>query len=425
MINKMKKLIKPISAICAAFFITMTVTLTAFADSAGFAVEKERSLPVKTPYDKSRVEIRWNTNEGENVGTPISDGEFVLLPTLNTVRRLGETDGKLAGFVVFDEKVSQQHSGAVLGGILVQPTSTMLYAVETESMKVLRSRQFGEIMTDVALLDDLVYFGAKTSDGGYTFFCADYKNDFKTVWEYSCKSSVTSPALYGDMVVFGADDKLVVHRSNNTEYKETSIGAELTNVFAGRYAIFMTSSDGNVYKLRLMSDGSAEEDTLESCAVGGELTAPAEYNNRVYVGSSDGFFILDGLNMKVLKSFPELKNSSAPIITYATGQRAYTVARDDQLNRDVLYSILDTEDGQTLSEIVKIIDYTGGKCALSAAGTMYFRTADGKLWAISETKNNVFIMVIKAILAIAILVMFIIIILAWSKKRKAKRPPEY
>ena len=129
--------------------------------------------------------------------------------------------------------------------------------------------------------------------------------------------------------------------------------------------------------------------------------------------------------MKVLKAFTELKNSSAPIVSYAAGQRVYTVARDDRLNRDVLYSILDTDDGQTLFEIVKIIDYTGGKCAVSASGTMYFRTADGKLWAIAETKNNVFVMVIKVVLTIAIIVMFIFIILAWSKKRKANRPPEY
>ncbi len=418
------RFIKNISALCTALFVTISLTLAAFADSAGFAVEKERVYSVKAPYDKNRVEIRWNTNDGENVGAPVVDGEFVLLPALNTVRRLGEKDGKLDGVAVLDEKVSTDLHGAVLNGVLVQPTRTMLYAVETDGMNVLGSRQFGEITTDVALLDDFAYFGAKT-DGGFTFFCADYKNSFKTVWEYACKSSVTSPALYGDMIVFGADGDLVVHQHKDSEYKVNPIGAKLTNVFAGRYAIFMTAADGNVYKIRLETDGSAEEDTLSSCKVGGELTAPAEYNNRVYVGSSDGFFILDGLNMEVLKAFPELKNSSAPLITYSTGLRAYTVARDDQLNRDVLYSILDTDDGQTVSEIVKIIDYTNGKCAVSASGTMYFRTADGKLWAISETQNNVFIMILKVVLTLAVIAMFIIIILAWSKKKKSKRPPEY
>ena len=259
---------KRIITIFAALLITMALTLTSFAENAGFAIEKERALPVKTPFDKSRVEILWNTDYGENVGVPIPDGEFVILPTMNTVRKLGESDGKLAEVAVFDEKVSTEHSGAMMRGILVQPARTMLYAVETENMTVLCSRQFGEIVTDVALLNDLAFFGAETSDNEYAFYGAEYKHDFKTVWEYKCKAPPTSPALYGDMVVFGADDKLIVHRSDSPEYKENPVGAELTNVFAGRYSIFMTSSDGNVCKLRLLSDGSAEEDTLESCAVG-------------------------------------------------------------------------------------------------------------------------------------------------------------
>lgn len=418
------KLIKSTTAVCAALFITISAALPAFADSAGFAVEKERVFTARTPFDKSRVEIRWSTGEGENVGAPIADGEYVLLPTLNTVRRLSEKDGKLAKVAVFDEKVSQGLHGAVSDSILVQPTQTMIYAVETESMSVLCSRQFGEITTDVALMNGLAYFGAKTASG-YSFICADCKNDLATVWEYPCKTAVTSPALYGDMVVFGADGKLVVHQPRTDEYKENPVDAELTNVFAGRHAVFMTAADGSVLKIRLQPDGSAEEDTLTSCAVGGALTAPAEYNNRVYVGSSDGFFVLDGLNMEVLKAYPKLKNSSAPIITLGAGQRVYTVARDDHLNRDVLYCILDTNDEQTVSEIVKIIDYTGGKCDVSESGIMYFRTADGKLWTIAETQNNVLVMIIKVVLSLAIIAMFIIIILAWSKKHKAKRPPEF
>lgn len=421
MINK---LIRQIATVCAAFFITTAAALTVFADDAGFAVEKERAFPAKTPYDKSRVEILWNTDDAENAGVPITDGEYVLLPVLNTVQRVSEKDGKITSTVSLDDKVSTDVRGAVLDGVLIQPARDTLYAIDLESMSVLLSKEFGEIVTDVALKDGLAYFGVKT-EGGFTFFCADYKNNFNTVWEYACESAVTSPALYGDMVVFGADGDLVVHQPKSAEYKENPIGAQLTNVLAGRYAVFMTASDGNLYKIRLESDGSAEDDTLTSCKIGGTLTAPAEYNNRVYVGSTEGFFVLDGLNMEILKAFPEMKNSSAPVVTYATGQRAYTVAPNAELNRDVLYGILDTEDGQTVSEIVKIIDYTNGKCAVSTAGIMYFRTADGKLWAIAESRNNVFLMILKVVLTLAIIVMFIVIILGWSKRRKSKRPPEY
>lgn len=417
MINKLIRII-------AALLTAALLTLTAFADSAGFAVEKERALAVRAPFEKNRVTIRWNTDDGENVGAPISCGNYVLLPTLNTVRRLSEKDGSLAGVAMLEDKVAANLRGAVLGGVLVQPTRSGLYAINTEDMTVLCSREFGEITTDVALMDGLAYFGAKRG-GGYSFFCADYTKEFSTVWEFKSEDPLTSPALYGRMVVFGAGEDLIVHSADTDEYKTNHIGEQLSDVLAGSYAIFMTTASDNVCKIRLEPNGTAEADTLAFCKVGGGLTAPAEYNNRLYVGSSDGFFVIDALNMEVMKSFPDLKNSSAPVICYGAGQRAYTVAHDDRLDRDVLYSILDTDDEQTVSEIVKMIDYTDGECDVSAAGTMYFRTADGKLWAISETENDLFTIIIKVVLTLAIFAMLIVIIIAWSKKRRAKRPPEY
>lgn len=416
----MKKLITNFAALAAS---AIMLTTTAFADSSGFAVEKERALPARTPYDKNRVEILWSTDESETAGVPLADGEFVLLPTLNTVQKISEKDGKITSSAALNDKVSENVRGAVLNGILVQPARSTLYTVDIESMSVLCSKQFGEIITDVALIDELAYFGVKT-DVGYSFLCADYKNNFDVKWEYQSEYAPTSPALFKEFVLFGAGEDLTVYRADGSDFKENSVGAEITNVFAGKYAVFMTASDGNLYKLRLTDDGSTEKDTLTSCKVGGMLTAPAEYNNRVYIGSTDGFFVLDGLNMEVLKAYPELKNSSAPIITYGTGQRAYTVAPNAQLNRDVLYGILDTEDGQTSSEIAKLIGY-GGKCAVSQSGTMYFRNTDGKLWAIAVSRNNVLMMILKVVLTLAIIAMMIIIILSWSKQRKAKRPPEY
>lgn len=413
-----------IAKISAALISAVMLTLTAFADSSGFAVEKERALGAVTPYDKSRVEIRWSTDEHETAGVPIASAEFVLLPSQNKVQKLAEKNGSIVATAELSDKVSEIVKGAVLNNVLVQPARTALYAIDTTSMTVLSSAKLGEVITDVALIDNLAYFGVNTGDG-FKFICADYKSDFAVKWEYPSSAAPTSPALFNGYVLFGAGEKLVVHNADGTEFKENPVGAEITNVFAGKYAVFMTAADGNLYKLRLNDDGTTETDTLTSCKVGGTLTAPAEYNNRVYVGSTEGFFVLDGLNMEILKAFPEMKNSSAPIITYGAGQRAYTIARNEQLNRDVLYSILDTDDGQTASEIVKLIDYTNGKCAVAKSGLMYFKTADGKLWALAVSKNNVFLMVLKVVLTLAIIAMLIIIICAWSKKRREKRPPQY
>lgn len=402
-----------ISLITAIF-----LTTTAYAD--GFAAEAERVIPAAAPTDKKHVEIRWNTNEAETVGVPIVCGEndeFVLLPVLNTVRKLGTETGEQAGSVSFDEKVSEDIKGAVSGNTFIQPARTSVYAVNTEDMSVICSRSFGEITTDCAIRGDLAYFGHKDGDG-YKFVCADVTKNLETVWEYSSSDPVTAPASYGDFIVFGAGDKLVVRTDGG--FAENDIPARITNVFAGKYAIFMTCDDDTAKKVRLENDGHIEDDSLMSCEVGEALTAPAEYNNRLYLGSADGFFILDGLNMEIISSYPELKNSSAPLVCCGNGQRVFTVAWSETEKRDVLYGILDTDEGQTLSEIIKITDFTGGHFTAAKNGVMLFRNADGSLWAISRSEISIILIAVKIVLLLAIFVMLFIILRAWSKKHTKK-----
>ncbi len=401
-----------IISLIAALFLTTT------ASADGFAVEEERAIPAPAPFDKDHVAILWNTKEAETAGAPIVCGEeeeFVLLPVLNTVQKLSAENGEQTGAASFDEKVSENVKGAVSGNTLVQPARTSLYAVNTDDMSVICSRTFGEIATDCALRGSLAYFGYKAEDG-YRFVCADISKELEIVWEYASPDPVTAPAYYGDFIVFGAGGKLVIRAADGAEFVENTVPARITNVFAGKYAVFMTCADNTVKKLRLEEDGQAESDSLMSCEVGGGLTAPAEFNNRLYVGSEDGFFVLDGLNMEILTAYPELKNSSAPLVCYGNGQRAFTVSWSEKEKRDVLYGILDTEEGQTLSEIIKIIDFTGGHFTASKNGTMFFRTADGRLWAIAQSEINILLIIVKIVLLIAIFVFLFIILRAWTKK---------
>lgn len=414
---------KILLCIAAALYALSALSAAAYADSAGFAVESGIAFPVKAPYDKNYVEILWSTPEAETVGIPVTDGEFVLIPTLNKINKLSEKDGKLEAFAELGEKVSETCRGAVLNGVLVQPARSSVYVINTADMSVKCSAVFGETVTDVALIDSLAYFGVKTGEA-YKFICADVSDGLKTVWEFECSSPPTSPALSGDFVIFGNGFDLIVHERQSENYVENPVGAEISAVFAGKYAVFMSGADGVLYKLRLTEDGSAEPDTLTGCTLGGTLTAPAELNNRVYVGSSEGFFVLDGLNMDVLRHFPEMKNASAPFICYGNGQRAYTAAPHGG-DGWYLYGILDTEDGQTASEIAKIHDYTGGSYAVSAEGTLYFRDAAGQVWAVAERENDLFTIILKAVLMLSIVVMAVLIIRAWSKKRAEKRPPQY
>lgn len=417
----MKKLFITITAAAIALVIT---TLTAFAETAGFSAESEMIVSAQTPYDKKYVSIDWNTSAGETVGVPLAYKEFVLVPTRNKVNKLSEKDGKLVASIDFDEKVSEEHKGAAVNGTLVQPTRTSIYTVDIEEMSVVCSREFGEITTDIAVSDNLIYFGYKDGEKS-KFCCADVSKDLETVWEYETEVSVTSPARIGNMVIFGAGETLVVYADN--KFVENPIGAEITNIFAGKYAVFMSCQNGELRKLRLDDDGKTEEDSLSILMLSSGLTALTGIDNHIYVGSSESFFVVDGLNMEVIKKFDELKNSSAPVITVGNGIRAYTAAphSDKDGNSWYLYSILDTDETQSAAELAKIIDFTNGKTAVSSSGKMFFRDAKGQVWAISETKPNKFIIVLKIVLLIAIFVMVLLVLRTWAKKRQEKKPPEY
>lgn len=417
----MKKFLTTVIAAALAFVLT---TPCVFAESAGFAAESETVIAAQTPFDKMYVSIDWNTPQSETVGVPLSYKDFVLIPTLNKVNKLSEKDGEIAATVEFDEKVSKNSRGVVIEDTLIQPTRTSLYAVDLDKMSVIFSEIFGEIVTDIAVTDKLVYFGHKNGDK-YKFRCADTSNDFETVWEYETDVPVTSPARIGSMIMFGAGDKLIVRTENG--FTENAVSAEITHVFAGKYAVFMSCNNGELLKLRLNDNGKTEVDSLLSCKIGGTLTAPSGIDNHIYVGSTEGFFAVDGLNMEIIKSFDDLKNASAPLVTTGNGVRAYTAAphSDPDGDRWYLYSILDTDETQTASELAKIIDFTDGKASVSQSGRMFFRDAKGQVWAISETKPNIFFNILKIVLIIAIFVMILLILRTWTKKRQEKKPPEY
>lgn len=413
----MKKLITVIITACL---------LTCSAAADGFAVGKETVFSTAAPYDRKHVQVMWSTNEAQTAGVPVvcgNNGEFVLMPVLNKVNKLTSEKGEIKASAELNDKVSENVSGAISGNTFVQPARSDIYVINTDNMNIITSREFGEITTDCAIDDNLVYFGYKNGNE-YRFVCADIDNSLNTVWEYSSEEPVTPASYLGNLILFGAGNNLVV-RTADGNFVENSIPAEITNIISGNYAVFMTCDDGTVKKIRLQSDGAAEADSLMSCEVGGGLTAMAEFDNSIYVGSSDGFFVLDGLNMEIRLSYTNLKNSSAPIVCYGNGQRAFTVAYSEAEKRDVLYSILDTDEEQTLNDVIKIIDFTDGHFTASSNGAMYFRTADGKLWAISETEISYLLIAVKLVLTLAILVLLYLIFRAWLKKHGKNNPPSF
>ncbi len=412
---------KKIISLILSAALSVCLSAAAAADSAGFACEDELVLPAKTPYDKKYVEIIWHTDEASDAGVPISENEFLFFPVSNKIRKIGENDGKTIVSAELEEKVSENFKGAIVKEKLVQPTRTGICVVDTEDMSVLQYKKFGQISTDVAVIDDFVFFGC-SSEESFCFYCVDI-NTLEVLSEFKSESKPSSPALMGDYVVFSCGEKLVCYSKSKNNFIENSIGAEINYVFAGEYAVFMSGSDGFMYKVRLNSDGTVEKNSLMKCEAGGELTAPAESGNRLYVGSSEGFFILDGLNMEIEKHYTEMKNACAPVITYGNGFRVYTAAPvESDGGKWYLYGIQDMETEQNINEIAKIIDFSNGKIAVSESGIMFFRDSRGQIWAIKVPENNIFLMILKIAIALAIIVFMILIIRAWVKKHSANKP---
>ena len=412
----MKKFVCLITSV----LLTAALSISAFAESAGFKGENA-VVNAGTPYDKSYVEIRFSTGEADAVGVPLAYGKFLLSPTGNRINRLDEKTGETLLSAELSEKVSENYRGAITNGVLYQPAKTSVFAVELKNMSVKCSRQFGEIITDIAAIDGLVYFGVKNNDE-YSFICADTEKNLETVWEYKSENAVTSAGLFGEYVVFGSGNKLICHSKNKYDFKENEIGGIITNVYAGAYAVFMTAEDGTLYKTRLNADGSAEEGSLMSLEIGGELSAPAEKENKLFVSSTNGFYAVDALNMDVIKAYPELKNGCEPVITTGSGFRAYVVSPVISEGKWYLYSVLDNDDALSLSEIVKINDFTDGKIAVSDSGIMYFRDARGQIYALGIRENDIFTIVLKIVIFIAIMVFLFLILRAWIKKHSDKTP---
>ena len=414
----MKKIFTAVIMIITA----LALSLQAFAENAGFASENEFVTAAKTPYDKKYVKILWNTSESSDAGIPLSKDGFIFIPTSNRVNKLSERDGKLSASAELEEKVSTEYRGVIVGNTLVQPTRTGICLIKTDDMSVVNYKKFGEISTNLAVSDNILFFGAKT-DAGYSFFCSDMSDNFNIIAEYKSENQPSSPALFNNLIVFSCGEKLVCFSKTDKSFTENSVGAKINHIYAGKYAIFMSGDDGFMYKLRLSDDGKTEPESLMKCEVGGVLTAPAEIENRLYVGSTEGFFILDGLNMEITKKFTEMKNACAPVITLGSGLRIYTVAPvETDGGKWYLYGIFDSDSEQNVNEIVKILDFRNGKITVSDSGIMYFRDNLGQVWAITIPETDVLAIVLKILITIAIIVMLILIIRAWVKKHSGNKP---
>ncbi len=419
----MRLLLKRVFAAAAA---ALMLSVTAAAESDGFYNESELALPVKAPYDTKYTNIQWSTSEADTAGVPVPWGEYVFMPAGNKIRKLSENDGSVLGAAELSEKVSKTCAGAAAGEILIQPTRTKVFAVNTGNLEIKAARGFGgDICTDAAICDNLAYFGVNLIDE-YIFYCVDIEKEFSTVWEYSCESAPSSPALHGDYVVFAVGEQLVCHEKSGDGFVENDLGAEISGTpFISEYAVFVSTADGEVIKLRLTENGTTEDGTITRCKTANGLSSPVSWDGRVYVSSDDGLFILDSLNMTVEEQFGEIKNGTAPLVCYGAGPRVYVTAPLEDYW--CLYSVYDYSelDSPEISQLAKLEDFEGGRTTVSNEGTMYFRDGIGRLFALTVAPYNVFFIILKLVLLLALIVLVFLLLRSWVKQRAEKRPPEY
>lgn len=421
--------IKKFIGAAAAVFMAAALSLGAYADAVvnrGFRTESELVTAAKTPYDGKYTNIAWNTESSDGAGVPVPLSDSVLFPVGNRVLKLAENTGEELGRAELTEKVSPDCRGAVVGNRLIQPTRTGLAVIDTGSMTVEYYRSLGaDIVTDAAAVGDIAFVGVKLDDGG-SVICLNMSRELETLWEQHSESVPTAPALSGDNVIFGMGSFLFVYNIGGNGFADIPLPTEISgSPFAGEYAVYFSGSDGKSYKLRLNADGTLEEDSLISCDIGGELSSPVAWNGRLYVASSEGFYILDSLNMEIMEELTDIKSGTDPIITYGNGPRAYLLYPEGEYWN--FCSILDAE-GLEQPEVTipaRLEDFEGGRLEVSAAGTMYFRDGIGRLYAAQVAPFDLLTIIVKLVLLLALIVLVFLILRYWAKSRNANKPPQY
>lgn len=412
--------------IAAALCTVAATTISAYAyNTSGFSDVNSLVVIGKTPYDSKYTQVKWNTDTSDFAGIPTAASGGVLLPKGNTITMLSEKDGSVCGTVELNEKTSENFKGAIYGNTYVQPTNTGIVIINAQTMALVSEKNLGaEIASDAAICDNYVYIAAKTDDG-CTLFCLDISNSLNTVWEYSVNSEITELSFNKNYIVFGSEQALICCDAKSGTAVKNELGLDIIAPFSDEYAVYLSAQDGSVYKLRLNDDGTIEQNTLTGCEIGGELTRPVVYDGRLYVGSDDGFFILDSLNMTVEYCFDEIKKAYDPLVCVGNGTRIYTVAPLE--NYYCLYSLYDMSEDEdpSASKLAKLEDFSSGSFTAAQSGTMYFCDATGRVFALCTAEYSILLIIVKLILLLGLLVLIILILRQWVKQRAAKRPPQY
>ena len=138
--------------------------------------------------------------------------------------------------------------------------------------------------------------------------------------------------------------------------------------------------------------------------------------------SSEGFYILDSLNMEIIASIHDIKSGTDPIICYGNGPRVYLLYPEGELWN--FCCVLDSEELEAPEMTIpaRLENFAGGRLTVSSNGTMYFRDGIGRLYAAQVAPYNILLVVVKLLMLLVLVVLVLLILRYWAKNRNANKP---
>jgi len=249
-----------------------------------------------------------NASTGEHlwryeVGGPVFGPANLLLPAggeKKSVVVLSQTDGTAhridleTGKRINTSPTTNRCDGAaaVRGETIAYGNcDAALYLLSARDLKVRRKIELlaeGQVYAGVALTDEAVYAGDR-SGRLYAVSVAD--GEILWVNDEGRGDVSSAPAVWGSRVVYSTDDGAVAcleKSSGRTVWRTNIVGRPGAPVITTGGQV-VVGSEGTLHLLRLRDGG-----ILWSREVSDEITSPAIVENRIVVGSADGFVVAFG-----------------------------------------------------------------------------------------------------------------------------------
>lgn len=284
----------------------------------------------------------WGTLSTSNI---ILYDDYLYVATEHGVSKLDSSSGKLLVTTPMSSDASYVSQIAFGGGKVFVTTAAGLDAFDALSMERLWSCNdfdtFGSsYMCATPLLYDnsTVYVGtyggsAYNSLGTYVGYSAINADNGQIKWNYGGGEDTVSygagAVKEGNYLIFGSDDGFL--RAIDLNAVETNANHSLlaeplklavngtirsSVASAGGYLYFTTNS-GYIYKVALEDDLRVENSVQFASS---STSTPLIYNGRIYVGASDGIYVLNASDLSQVSHF----STSAPVLSSGLLTSAYS-----------------------------------------------------------------------------------------------------